>query len=215
MRLFVFLKLRNRLAAGEAGLDFVPEADGVFAELPAEADVVAAVTAEEIDEAHLIVLQVAADVVELLDVILEVLNGDVDARLNRRLVFVLGRFEVRLERRDLLVGFDNVGNDAAHQRQGTVCLGELESLGDPGRSNGFWSSESRTSHRKRPPFYWAIRIRLKQSGRRRPSRVGGSRERIANLQGDALFKGSTSTAIMIDAPPLSTCQTIGISNSVQ
>jgi hypothetical protein len=200
------------LAAGEAGLDFVPKADGVFAELPAEANVVATMTAEEIDEAYLVVLEVAADVVQLLDIALEVLDGDIDPGLDGRLILVLGGFQIGLERRYLLVCFNDVGDDTADQRQGTDCLGEFESLSDPGGRNGLWGGESRTSHRKRPPFYWAIRIRLKQSGRSRPSRVDGSRERVANLQGDAWFKGSTSTAIMIAVAAVSTCQSIGNSN---
>src|SRR5580658_6467856 len=56
----ILFKNRYRLSAGESGLDFMPIGDGFLAELPAEADIVPAVPADEIDEAHLIVLQIAS-----------------------------------------------------------------------------------------------------------------------------------------------------------
>ena len=136
----------------ETGLDFVPEFDGVFAEFPAEADVMAAVAADEIDQAHLVILQIAADFTQFFDVILQMLDGEVDFGLDRRLVFVFGGFEIGLHIGDLLVGLDDVGDDPADEGQRAIGFGELESLGGPGRGNGFWGGETRTSHQKRPPF---------------------------------------------------------------
>ena len=60
-KLFRFFQRRDGLSAREAGVAFVPVTDFVFAEFPAEADIVAAMSAGEVDEAHLVVLQFAAD----------------------------------------------------------------------------------------------------------------------------------------------------------
>ena len=68
------LQDRYRLPTGESGLDFMPVGDGFFAKFPAEADIVSAMAADEIDEAHLIVLQIATDFVQLVDVVLEVFD---------------------------------------------------------------------------------------------------------------------------------------------
>jgi len=57
----ILFKNRHRLPAGESGLDFMPVCDGFLSELPAEADIVSAVAADEIDKADLIILQIAAD----------------------------------------------------------------------------------------------------------------------------------------------------------
>ena len=61
VRLFAFAKRRNRLAAGETRLHLVPVADVFLAQLPAEADIVPLVAAGEVDQARLVVFQLAAD----------------------------------------------------------------------------------------------------------------------------------------------------------
>jgi len=112
----------------------------------------AAVAADEIDEAHLEVLQIAADFVQFFDVILEMLDNEVELGLNGGLILVLGGFKGGLQKGDVLVCLDDVGNDPANKRQRTICLGEFESLGGARRRHGFWGCETRTSHRQRPPF---------------------------------------------------------------
>lgn len=52
------------LAAGEAGVEFVPVFDSLFSQVPAEVDVAAFVAADEVDQADAGVFQFAADVVE-------------------------------------------------------------------------------------------------------------------------------------------------------
>src|SRR4051812_49913517 len=65
VQLFAFPKRRNRLAAREARLHLMPVPDVFFAQLPAEADVVTLVPASKIDQAGLIVLQLAANLRKL------------------------------------------------------------------------------------------------------------------------------------------------------
>lgn len=112
----ILFKYRYRLSAGESGLDFMPVGNGFFAELPAEADIVSTVAADEIDKAHLIVLQIASDFMQLVDVVLEVLNLSVELELEGRLILVLGGFQGCLEGSNPLVRLDDVGDDAANQR---------------------------------------------------------------------------------------------------
>src|SRR4051812_44452147 len=76
----------DRLATGKPGVHLVPVADGRLPQLPAEADVAALVPAGEVDQAHPIVLQLAADLGQLVDEILEVL----EVRLEPALDFLLG-----------------------------------------------------------------------------------------------------------------------------
>ena len=125
----ILFKDGNRLAAGEAGLDFVPIGDGFFAELPAEADIVSAVPADEIDEAHLIVFQIAANFMQLVDVVLQVLDLAIELELEGRLILVLGGFKGRLESSDPFVGLDDVGDNAANQGERSIGLGQLEFFG--------------------------------------------------------------------------------------
>jgi hypothetical protein len=127
----ILFKNRYRLSAGESGLDFMPIGDGFLAELPAEADIVPAVPADEIDEAHLIVLQIASDFMELIDVVLEVLNLSVELELEGRLILVLGGFQGCLQCGDPLVGLDDVGYDSANQGQRSVGLRQFELFGRP------------------------------------------------------------------------------------
>lgn len=47
------------------------------------------------------------------------------------LLLGLGGIKGGLQRGDLIVGFNNVGHDAAHQGERPVRLGQLESLGGP------------------------------------------------------------------------------------
>ena len=89
----ILFKNRHRLSAGEPGLDFMPVGDGFLAELPAEADIVSAVSADEIDKAHLVVLEIASDFVQFVDVILEMFNLAVELELEGRLILVLGGFQ--------------------------------------------------------------------------------------------------------------------------
>src|SRR5947209_5761927 len=63
---------RHRLPPGITGLQLVPVGDAVLAELPAEADLAALVFADEVDQALAVVLQLAADFGQLIDVILKV-----------------------------------------------------------------------------------------------------------------------------------------------
>jgi len=111
-----------------------------------------AVPADEIDQTHLKVLEIATDLVKFFDVILEMLDNEVELGLDRGLILVLGGFEGGLQESDVLVGPDDVGNDPANERQRTICLGQFESLGGARRGHGFWGCETRTGHRKRPPF---------------------------------------------------------------
>ena len=89
----------------------------------------AAVPADEIDEPHLEVLQIATDFMQFFHVILEMLNNEVELGLNRGLILVLGGFKGGLQESDVLVCLDDVGNDPANKGQRTICLGEFESLG--------------------------------------------------------------------------------------
>ena len=119
------------MAAGEAGVEFVPVFDVGFAELPAEVDVAALVSADEVDEAGLEVFEFAADVGEFVDVFLEVAVFGFEAFLEDLLVAgVLGDFELFVEFGDGLVAADDVGDDAADEGEGLIGLGEGEaSLG--------------------------------------------------------------------------------------
>ena len=78
------------MSAGESRLDFMPIADRFLAELPAEADIMPAMAADEIDQTHLIIFQVATDAVQLIDITLEIFNLPVELNLYGLLVFVLG-----------------------------------------------------------------------------------------------------------------------------
>lgn len=60
-RLLRLFQRRDRLSSGVAGIQFVPEADLVFAHFPAEADIASFMSAGEVDKAHLVVLQIATD----------------------------------------------------------------------------------------------------------------------------------------------------------
>src|SRR5262249_54438386 len=59
----------DRTAAREAGLEPVPEADRLFAEAPAQQDVLAAAARREVDQALLDVLHFAAQRADLLDLV--------------------------------------------------------------------------------------------------------------------------------------------------
>ena len=125
----ILFKNRYRLPAGESGLDFMPVGDGFFTELPAEADVVSAVPADEIDKAHLIVLQITTDFMQLIDIVLEMFDLSVELELEGGLILVFGGFQRCLEGSNPLVGLDDVSDDATNQRQRSVGLGQLELLG--------------------------------------------------------------------------------------
>jgi hypothetical protein len=75
LRLF---QLRDGLASGEAGGDLVEELNFLFAQFPAEADVVTFVAADKIDEAGLIVLQFTADVMQLTEQAVEAIDGQLE-----------------------------------------------------------------------------------------------------------------------------------------
>src|SRR5690348_9895512 len=57
----LFVQRFDRLAAGVPGADFVPVRDALLAQLPAEVNVARFVPADEVDQADLVVLQLAAD----------------------------------------------------------------------------------------------------------------------------------------------------------
>src|SRR5207302_10180201 len=69
------------LASGVARLHLVPIADPLFAELPAEAYVAALVAADEIDQAQAVILQLRADLGQLVHVVLQVLEVDLESVL--------------------------------------------------------------------------------------------------------------------------------------
>lgn len=122
---------RHRLAACEAGLDFVPIRDGLFAQLPAEANIVSVVAADEIDQAHLIVFQIATDFVEFFDIVLQMFDGSVKLGLQDGLLLGLGAIEGSLQRGDLIVGLYDVRHNTTYQRERPIRLSQLESLGGP------------------------------------------------------------------------------------
>jgi hypothetical protein len=132
----VLFENRNRLTACEARLDFMPVADGLFAELPAEADVVAAVAADEIDESGLEVLHVATDAVEFVDVILQEFHRTIEVFLESGLILGLGRGEGSLVVGHAVVGFDDVADDAPDKGKCPAGFGECESLDRVGRGYG-------------------------------------------------------------------------------
>src|SRR5688572_425800 len=72
----------ERLAAGEAGVEFVPPCDCFFAEPPAEVDDAAVALAGEVHKALVDALELDADTVKLLDHLLQ---------LHRRLLDLLSR----------------------------------------------------------------------------------------------------------------------------
>src|SRR5688572_20971199 len=72
----------ERLAAGEAGVEFVPPRDRLFAEPPTEVDDAAVALAGEVDEALVDALQLHADAIKLLNHLLQ---------LHRRLLDLLTR----------------------------------------------------------------------------------------------------------------------------
>src|SRR5581483_3442926 len=138
MGLFALVQDAHGLSAGEAGLQLMPIADVAFAELPAEVDVAALVSAEEIDQTGLVVLQFAADFAELIDQVLQPVELVLQLRFG--LLLILGslclRFKPGLQRRRKLMGLDDIVDDPANQRQGLVGLLEGEPTFWPGRGNG-------------------------------------------------------------------------------
>src|SRR5581483_2152446 len=128
-QLFGFLQARHWLATGEAGLKLVPEADFFLAELPAEADVAALMAADEIDQAVLRILQLAADAVQLIDERLKAFDRLLVLPLLSGGVFLVARCRrTLLQRLDLFVHLDDVSDDPLDERQGAVGLGEGEPL---------------------------------------------------------------------------------------
>lgn len=140
------------MAAGKAGVEFVPVFDVVFTELPAEVDVAALVAADEVDEAGLKILEFAADVGEFIDVGLKVQAFGVEAFLEGLLVAGgFGDFDLFVEIGHGLVRTDDVSHDAADEGEGFVSLGEGKAPFRTGRSNRTGGSRLGTSH-NRPPF---------------------------------------------------------------
>lgn len=119
----VVFQLRDRLAAGEAGVQFVPVFDGRFAEFPAEADLAALVAADEIDKANREVFEFTADVVQLIDVLLHPVGFMFQVFLDDLLLLggqALG--ELFLQGGGACVGAHDVFDDPADQREGLVRL---------------------------------------------------------------------------------------------
>src|SRR4051794_9110302 len=118
-----FLQRRNGLSPRVAGVDLVPVADLLFAQLPAQVDVAGLVAADEVDQADLVVLQLAADLAQLVDEVFQPAHGRVELGLGGRLVLgAAGLLHLGLEPQDQAVGFDDVADDAADERQRAVRL---------------------------------------------------------------------------------------------
>jgi len=128
--LFLFQD-RNGLAAGETTLDLVPISDVILTQLPAKADVVPAMATQKIDQAGLIILQLAPHLVQLVHVILKQLDGVVQFPLLGGLVPLLGGCQIGLKGGHLIMRFDDIADDPLDQRQSAIRLGQLKSFGGP------------------------------------------------------------------------------------
>src|SRR5262245_25834857 len=70
----IFLQNTDRLPPGKAAVQLVPVVDPVFAQLPAQVDIAALVAGQEIDQADRAVLQLAANLVDLFNQIVQALE---------------------------------------------------------------------------------------------------------------------------------------------
>jgi len=97
------LQRSNRLASGEAGAQFVPVPDGFLAQFPAQAHRAALVPAEKIDQSDLVILQIAANVMQLVDIGLQLLQSAIQIGLDGGLVLQFGGFHGGLKGNDLSI----------------------------------------------------------------------------------------------------------------
>ncbi|MGC4034300.1 MAG: M48 family metalloprotease [Tepidisphaeraceae bacterium] len=127
--IFLHFQQLHRLPAGKAVVQFVPVVNGLFAELPAEANIPPFVPADEIDQADAVVLQVAADGFELFDQIAQAIDNAFQVALDCvPLVRRQTVFEPHVQPRCLFMRPDNIGNDPTNQREGSVGFVDRENF---------------------------------------------------------------------------------------
>ena len=83
----------------------------------------AAMSADEIDQSHLEILEIATDLMEFFHIILEMLDNEVELGLDGGLILVFGGLKRGLEDGDVLVGPDDVRDDPANEGQRSIGLG--------------------------------------------------------------------------------------------
>lgn len=104
-------------------MEFVPVLDFFFAEFPAEVDVAALVSADEVDEASLKVLQFTAHGRKFVNEFAEAAFVGVEPFGERLAIAGMsGVFELFVERRGGLVRADDVFDDSPDQRETLVGL---------------------------------------------------------------------------------------------
>jgi hypothetical protein len=147
--LLVFLEQGDRLPCGKTAIRFVEMTDLVFAELPAEADFAALVSAYKIDKPHLVVLQLAADGDQFVEIILKA--GELGVEISLYGLLIARRKITResdLQFMRELMGVDNVRDNPTDQRQRTVCLGEGKNTPGASGANRPRGEELWTGHNK-------------------------------------------------------------------
>src|SRR5688572_20848290 len=143
-----FFEHRHRHPSREAGVKLVEVGDRLLAQLPAEIDVAALVAADEIDQTYLEVLQLAADLGQLVEVDVEAVDGRIQFGLYAVMLFAGGGFEVGLELGGLLAGGHDVADDSTDQGQRLVCFLEGKTPAGSGGKNRLGSKRLRTGHGK-------------------------------------------------------------------
>lgn len=111
-----FLQGADGLAAGKAGVQLMPVGDLFFAHAPTEVDIASLVAAEEINQARLVVLQLDADFIQLMDVILEPFEDRFELLLKHAGIFRRGDgLKLGLEFHGSAMGIDDIANDSSYQ----------------------------------------------------------------------------------------------------
>lgn len=145
-----FSNCRNRLTPGETGFQLVPKTDLLLAQLPAKANIAAIVPADEVDEPNAEILQLATNLAQLVDVILQAFEALRQLLLNGRLIAGIGSFKLALSSCDIAMALHDVGDDALHERQRSVRLLEREATVISRRRNWFGGEELRAWHETLP-----------------------------------------------------------------
>jgi hypothetical protein len=138
---------RNRLPPSCAGILFVPVADRRFAQFPAKTDIAAMVTAGKVDQALVVILQIAANLGQLVDVIFEEAHHRIQISLQRDLVFDCRMLDCVLQSRCFAMSDDDVIHHARNQRKRADRLLKREVPSRARRLDGLGGEELRTRHK--------------------------------------------------------------------
>src|SRR4051812_27362941 len=129
--------LRQGLAAGKSRIELMPMPDAVFAVFPAPQDFALVESSVEIDQAFVEALELAAHLVQLTEIAVDLPGYRIDVRLQVQLLFRLSPLGARLRGDQLVLRHEilplgihthDVLHDSPHERKRAVGLSQRKEL---------------------------------------------------------------------------------------